>query len=256
VAEYDKTLIRNRSDVPKNVRNVDDILTRVESFWRGHGIKDITHDLGSITGKYTAFAPSGVPNSTPNQERLDVIHHGGIHIPIEGGLSEEETTLLLSGPYHSEPDVVLATAHFSPRIITRRNGTGSAVGPSVWEQYDNARKEAQTRFAKEIPKRPEWSYSSLMNSVRDRLSSDPNYSDYREREKGTMPHMFSTMPHIFSGQFLRVLHRPQPVWPERKDAPQVSFGHDPGGVIAHDTIDLSTGSWARLNKDRTGYDVI
>ena len=247
--EYDRTLIRNRSDIPKNVRNVDDILTRVESFWRGHGIKDITHDLGSITNKYIAFAPSGVPNSTPNQEPWSPIHHGRIHIPMEGGLSEEETTLLSRGPGNDASDVVLATSYFSPRIITRRDGTGSARGPSVWEEYDNERKKTQTSFDRDIPRNQYNSYSNIMDSVRGRLSSDPSYSDYREWAKVNIPHKFS-------GQFLKVFHRPQPVWPEFKNDPQASFRNDAGGIMAHDIIDLSTGSWARLNKDRTRYDVL
>jgi hypothetical protein len=211
---WESQLLRNNKDLPKELRDVDSILTRTESFWRGHGLKDITRDVGNITSK--------------GMHIKNTRHFSGVDIPFEGGISmdDAERALIKVANDKSLDSTLSNNAYAATQILRPVTISRSSEGPAnpVWGEHASALRdrinESRTDF-------PGINPSDMLRDAR-KVIDLPN--SVHERR---LQHVRAEAPHVLSGQFLNV---------------------SINGLS--DVINLGTGSWARLNKDRTGYDVL
>lgn len=252
----EKRLLRDNPDIPKEDRDPDVILGRMEHFWRGHGVKGVTMPDDRFSSKEFGFYHGGKQGDQAS--RIDIGFEGGltsvqarkldIHTAYDGlnihDFEDEgfKDWLYNKSEYKSgsarppEAPMYYLADTLRPVGIVRHN-SDDAITP--WQDHESMVKDRLTHF-KEIAEE----YSTNHKKVTDFINNLPNEAPgYKETLK-----VGDTSPHYLGGQFARVEYVPRT--PGRDS---YTWGHlVSGGDVHNDVIDLRTGSWARISKDQRG----
>lgn len=101
-------LLRNSPMVHANMRDPEEILTRLGHFWDAHGLsKHVLDPRGPMTGKFVVLEQDRrppVPDTRPNMPGgpTPLIRHSSFNVGFEGGLTDLESQALSSATYGTD----------------------------------------------------------------------------------------------------------------------------------------------------------
>ena len=258
----EKRLIRDNPDIPKEDRDPDVILGRMEHFWRGHDVKGVTMPDDRFSSKEFSIS---------RNERYGGVA-GGLDIGFEGGLTPIQTRKLnIHTAYDDLREKDLEDGGLRNWLINQRKSQNPEETPmyyladtlrpvdivrhnrnsnrpdvdtsQIWEEHASRVKDKFTNFkelADEFDENDPQLHKKVINFTNNLPSKAPGY-------KETLT-VGNVSPHYLGGQFARVEYVPRT--PGRDS---YTWGRlVSGGDMHNDLIDLRTGSWARIAKDQRG----
>lgn len=276
-------LIRNNlKDVSPNVRDPEQVISRLSNFWDAHGIsKQVLDPRGPFFDKFAAFSEdaASVPDTKPTTSRTATspspnsaeLDHSGLAVGFEGGLSIPEMQALrytiFDRSQHDQNESDLAYDEgllegidtLSPIAVHRRTNftipkrrtpystsletisyskhsldvPQSKSSTDFWNVYDNAVKTR--RDALDPGKFGSIPYTWVRSNIDEILNSEEGKKNLKHFSKDEIIPHSPTHPNVFLST------NPRHV--------AVSFTPHRSLKRYEDMIDLSTGTWARLNRD-------
>lgn len=260
---YRRPLLRDNADIPKSSKDPDQILTRMEHFWSGHGRLGegmmTPQDRGLRDKTYTEWYgehESDKPSTTPNgyEGGADLQWEGSVTSPVSHihrfiansninypSLAEGEAISQISPILHWARTGINRNPISDPRDYTKlhlRAGRFSKNEDSRELETSNDPNTFNSKYSENlnalIRGRAEHLGSMERSPVRDLIRGRgvPEIERIvRERHAGDMERFRQLEPSVFDPNYVRVenIHNLKP---------------------SEDYIDLSTGTWAKISPDQ------
>lgn len=249
-------LLRNSPMVHANMRDPEEILTRLDHFWDAHGLsKNVLDPRGPMTGKFVILEQDHrppVPDTRPNMPGgpNPVIRHSSFNVGFEGGLTDLESEALRTathGTYLAGKDY---PSLLSPVTYTRDdyNNTRKPHMSSRLVTLDPNIRAYHTTLDHTRSTSDFWKEHDNQVQLRRKIITDLGYG--QEQDRHSLHEVMKSDRFKDKLEDLRNSHIAGLTTGDDPRYLDVEFDLGNEHRRLGDRIDLSTGTWAKISPDQ------